>query len=743
MLAKKSFVLAKMAALATVTILSIFLGSPAFADADASIKATNAARPRIGLVLGGGGARGTAHIGVLGVLEKMRVPVDCVAGTSMGSLIGGAYASGLSPQQMTERLAQVDWRDLFNDNPEQAEMNYRERHLAQSYYPGLELGVVRNNLRMNHGVVGGQKIKLFFNTLIGADRGERDIKSLPLPLSIIATDIGTGERIVFREGDLPSAMRASMSVPALLSPVRYQGRYLVDGGLVDNLPVQEVKALCNADVVIAVDVGSPLIKPENVDSILAVTAQMVNVLTEQNANASRAMLRSEDIYIKPDLDGITAADFNLFREGAERGRKAAQAQAKKLRRYAVPEDQYAAWSEKLKTTPQALPRIDEVQIADLNHVNPEAVRKHLHVPLDQPLDVAQLQRDIGRIYGDGDYESVDYSVLRTRERNILRVTPMEKSWGPNYLRFGLNLEAASQENDFALRAAFHKKWLNSLGGEWLTGVQVGERAALFTEWYQPLDDRQRFFIEPGLAISRNKLGIYQDDNRIAQYEIREKRASLHVGANLGVLGQFRLGRLYRDVDNSVETGSASLPTGQVTLNGWNTVLDFNQFDQPFFPTKGWAAHARYFKEDDLGYGKLAGDLRGAYSWGPYILNGRLSYVNAVKGQLPVIDAGSLGGFLNLSGFARNQILAGDTRFASIRGERIIGKMPLGLAGDIRLGLSLEAGKARDRYTETNLEGWQQAAAIYLGGDTPLGPIFLGYGLATGGHSSIYLFIGLP
>lgn len=700
-------------------------------------------RPRIGLVLGGGGARGTAHVGVLEVLEKLRVPVDCVAGTSMGALVAGAYVSGVDPQQMMHRLAQVDWRDLFEDNPSHAETNYRQRRLDQSYYPSLEFGLTELGVQTAHGIVGGQKIKLFFNTLVGSERGERSIESLPLPLSIIATDIGTGERVAFRSGELSAAMRASMSVPALLSPVQYQGRNLVDGGLVDNLPVGEVKKLCNADVVIAVDVGTPLLKPIQVDSIRAVTGQMIGILTEQNANTSRALLKPDDVYIKPDLEGITAADFNKFREGAERGRKAAEAVADKLRRYAVPEQQYTAWANKLKTDTQELPRIDEVEIAGLKHVNPEAVRKHLHVRPGDKLDTAQLDRDIGRIYGDGDFQSVDYSLLTTRERNILRITPTEKNWGPNYLRFGMNLEASANENEIGLRAAHHRKWLNHLGGEWLTGVQIGERAAIFTEFYQPLDERQRVFIEPGLGFARDKLNLYQDDNRIAQYENKERSAFLNVGANIGVLGQVRLGHLHRKRDSSVETGLTSLPTGERTLKGWRVLVDIDQFNRAFFPTKGWRANIGYFKENDLNYSRLTADLRAARSWGRYVINGRFFYMGTLEGNVPLADAGALGGFLNLSGFVRNQIIAGDIRFASIRGERVIGRMPLGMAGDLRAGISLETGKARDRFTETNLDDWKQAGSIYFGGETPLGPLYLAYGYARGGFSSLYLFLGLP
>jgi NTE family protein len=712
-------------------------------DAAQAQAAAPSARPRIGLVLGGGGARGTAHIGVLEVLERLRVPIDCVAGTSMGALVAGAVASGVSPAQMRERLAAVDWRDLFNDNPSHAETNYRERRLAQSYYPGLEFGVTNEGIRAAHGVVGGQKIKLFFNTLVGADRGERSIESLALPLAIVATDIGTGEKIVFRSGELSTAMRASMSVPTLLAPVPYRGRSLVDGGLVDNLPVDEVMASCQPDVVIAVDVGSPLAKPQDVTTMGAVTGQTVGVLMEQNAERSRAMLKPGDIYIRPELKGITASDFNEFRAGAESGRQAAEAQAAALARYALPQAQYDAWADKLRTPMPPHPRVDEVQITGLRRINPQFVARHIRIRPGDPFDAARLERDLERVYGDGDVENVDYRLVTSDGRTVLRIAVTEKSWGPDYVRTGVFIEATDKETEFAFRGAYHRKWLNSLGAEWLSGFQVGERSSLYTEFYQPLNARQTWFVEPALGIGRDRINVYENDNRIAEYLVREQRAFVNFGANIGVLGAVRVGYLYRKRDASVETGASTLPTGETTLKGWQALLEFNQFNRPFFPTTGWYARIAYFDPRHGDYSRLSGDLRVARSWDPYVVNARLGYLSSPKGRLPLGDTGALGGFLQLSGYARDQILAGDIRFASIRGERVIGRMPLGLDGDLRVGVSLEAGRARDRYTETGLDGWQQAGAVYLGGETPLGPLYLGYGHAKGGRSSLYLFLGLP
>jgi NTE family protein len=662
----------------------------------------------------------------------------------MGALVAGGYASGVSPPAMMNRLSKVDWRDLFEDNPSQAETNFRVRRLQESYYPGLEFGVADHGIRMAHGVVAGQKIKLFFNTLVGSDRGERSIESLPLPVAIVATDIGTGQKVVFRDGELSAAMRASMSVPALLAPVPYRGHRLVDGGLVDNLPIDEARRACNPDAVIAVDVGSPLARPEDVDSIASVTGQMINVLTEQNSNVSRSMLGPKDVYIRPNLAGITAADFNKFREGAARGRQAALAVADKLRQYAVPEQEYAAWASRLKAPAGPLPRIDAIEIVGLKVVNPENVAKHLHVHPGDTLDTDQLDRDIGRIYGDDDFENVDYRLVSTPDnRHILRIVVREKSWGPDYLRFGVSLEAGSKENNFSFRGAYHQKWVNRLGAEWITGVQIGQRANVFTDFYQPLDARQRFFVEPSVGLDRNRVPIYQDDQRIAEYIRYERLARINAGVNLSVFGQARLGWLYRKLDASIETGLPGLPTGKTTVEGWNAVVSLDQTNRTYYPTKGWAATLSYFKEPERDYSWLFGDARFVHSWDPYVLNLRYYHYKTVQGKLPFADAGVLGGFLNLSGYVRNQILAGDIRFFSARGEKILGKMPLGLAGDVRAGVSLEFGRARQRFTETHLEGWQQALSVYLGGDTPVGPLYLGLGYAVGGRRSAYLFIGLP
>lgn len=705
----------------------------------------DATRPRVGLVLGGGGARGAAHIGVLEVLERLRVPVDCVAGTSMGALVAGAFAAGLTAAEMREAMAKADWVDMFQDNPDFYDMSYRNKRLSQVYLPGSELGVTDKGLQYAPGVVTGQKIKAFFNQLVRADRGERLIEDLPLPLSIIATDIGSGSRVVIRDGSLTQAMRASMSVPGLMAPVERDGQQLVDGGLVDNVPIGEARSRCQADVLIVVNVGSPLLKPEEIGSLLTVTAQMVNILTEQNVTQSLATLKPGDIYIKPDLSGISAGAFERNGETADRGRSAAVAASGLLKRLSVAEAQYLSWWSRIDS-PSTLPRrVDEIEIAGLKLVNPADVRRHVTQKTGEPLDTPTLNADLLRVYGDGYYERVDYSLLRERDRNILRVTPIEKPWGPDYLRLGLGFETnLGTGSTYTLRAGYQKTWMNSLGGEVLAVAEIGNRSRLGLDFYQPLEATQRYFVEPKLSYERQNLYLFENDSKLAELEIYEVSAELPIGVRIGTLGQAKAG--WRETRKRADTvvGPASVPTYDVSYGGWFVGIDLDHLDRIYVPRGGWAVSARYFESNSKGFGKLDVDLRGARSYGDFVLQGRLSYTGSPVGRLPFYEPAKLGGFLNLGAFAQGQLLGDDAGYAGLRTEYILGTLPLGLRGDMRIGLALEGAHMGARYTETRLAPWQNSFGVYLGGETPIGPVFIGYAYSTtSGYSNAYLLIGTP
>ena len=701
-------------------------------------------RARIGLVLGGGGARGAAHIGVLEVLKEQRILIDCVSGTSMGALVSGALAAGLSPDEMMAAMGKADWRDMFNDNPPVYEVNPRKKALSQRFISGLEMGVTKDGAASLPGAVDGQKIKLFINEMVHSEYGDPQIEKLSIPVSIVSTDLVTGGKVVFREGSLTKAMRASMSVPAAMSPVKDGGRLLVDGALVANVPIDEVRDQCSADVVIAVDVGSPLLKAEEIGGIPSTLAQMVNILTEQNVTRSLASLKPGDILITPELEGIGASDFDRYRETAERGRAAAEALLPRLRQLSVDKKDYEEWLAGTRPVrPETPPVVNAIEIAELKRVNPAYVERHLQKYEDVPLDAKKLDQDLGRIYGDGDYQHVDYTLLTTRDKNILRITPLEKEFGPDYLRFGLNLESTTDISSYNFRAAYHKTWLNRLGGEWIGGAQIGTEPKVFTEFYQPIDSQQRFFVEPKMAYQKRPFNFYQNNKILSEYHIKEIAIDLMAGVNVGLLGPVSLGWSERKRSAELTVGNSRFDLDDNRFGGWLAKVDFNQFDRLYVPTRGWAVKGSYFDTPSEDYSKGTLDLRAAQNIGDYVFSGRFSIAGSLDGTLPLYDAVALGGFLNLSGFAHDQILGDSLIYSNIRFEKILGQLPIGLRGDMRAGLALEAGQVDGRYTEIELDGWQNSFAVYLGGETPIGPVFIGYGYSTEGVSNFYVFIGTP
>jgi NTE family protein len=707
-------------------------------------------RPKIGLVLGGGGARGGAHIGILEVLEELRVPFDCIAGTSMGALMSGAYDAGVTPAHMRERIKATDWGDMFDDTAGRADISKRNKDFDDRFFSALELGVSSEGLKYREGAVAGTKIKLFFNSLVGADVGQRTIEGLPLPLTLIATDIGTGERVAMRVGDLTTAMRASMSVPGAVAPVQRDGHKLVDGGLVDNVPIQEVKDRCGAEVVIAVNVGSPLLKPEDVTGVLSVVGQMVNLLAEQNVSRSLALLTPKDVYMRPELGNITAADFNRQLEAAEIGRKTALASADSLRRYSVSPEEYAKWLARLRSH-KAVPRsIDEVQIAETRYVNTATIRSEIAQKEGEPLDTEKLERDLIFIRSAGDLSTIDYSVVNERDKTILRVTPVEKNLGPDYLRFGLNMYSDFRgDSNFNVRALHRRTWLNPLGGELVLGVQAGTTQALYAEFYQPVEVRQIFFVRTALGASANDVALFSGPEQVAEYRVYSSKGTVETGANLGTWGQATIGWRGENARARIVTGPTLLPAARSVVNGPFARLSLDTYDYAFFPTKGFKVDADVFEGENVSsglekYGTAEAKIGGAATAGDFIFVGQAEHGQTTHGLLPLGDLYSLGGPRHLAGFAQGQILGDDYSYASLEAQYKLTR-PIPLLGlSLIAGLQAETGKMGKLYTEQNLTGWQQSFGAYLAANSSFGPFYFGYAKAKNGSGGRwYFFLGTP
>jgi NTE family protein len=382
-------------------------------------------RPRIGLVLSGGGARGFAHVGVLEVLEELQVPVDFIAGTSMGAVVGGLYASGMSPAELRQVIEDIDWVNAFDDVPPRRDLSFLRKRDDFDFLTRLRLYIKDWKIALPKGFIQGQKITNILAGLTLPVAAVHDFDALPIPFRAMATDASTGAAVALASGDLESAIRASMAVPAIFSPVEMQGRTLVDGGVANNLPVDVVREM-GADIVIAVDIATRPATGGDVKSALGITGQMLTVLMYENTLEQLKLLGERDVLIQPDLPGITSASFEKGREGIEYGAEAARAMAEELSRLAVPTARFAEYRARLDAVPRTPPVIDAVRFDNRSLLGTEAIRHRVEVPEGEPLDVARLQHELDTLYGEGIFDSVTFSLDEVDGRNELVIHTLPK-----------------------------------------------------------------------------------------------------------------------------------------------------------------------------------------------------------------------------------------------------------------------------------------------------------------------------
>lgn len=515
-----------MVALATLAVaLAAGAQAPApgaLPPAAAATTTSPAHRPRIGLALSGGGARGVAHIGVLKVLEEMRVPISCITGTSMGAIVGGTYAVGTPAAKLEELVLAADWAELFRDNPPREEIAIRRKADDFKTLFAPEFGLKDGGIALPKGVVAGVSIEAFFRVLAAPAIGVGDFRKLPIPFEAMATNIENGDLVVLDRGNLAQAMRASMSVPGALAPVEIDGKLLVDGGISNNLPIDQARTLC-ADEVIAVNISTPPLTRAELTSALSVSVQLVNFLGKSTVDQQLKSMGPRDVLIEPDLGDISAGSFARSRDAIKVGEDATRALAGKLARYSLPPDQYAAFRARQHAASTALGEVAEIRIEGLERTNAEVLKSLVESKPNEPLAEEKIGADLRRIYGRGDFESISYRIVGDSGPRAMVITPTEKFWGPDYLRFGLGLQSDFQGDDqFNLLAQYRKSWINRLGGELLVEAQIGEDTHLFGEWYQPLSPKGGWFASLYGVVGQTTRNIFDNDDKIAEYFIRRE-----------------------------------------------------------------------------------------------------------------------------------------------------------------------------------------------------------------------------
>ncbi len=706
-------------------------------------------RPRIGLVLGGGGARGMAHVGVLKVLEEMRIPIDCVAGTSMGSIIGGLYASGMTVDDMEQTLARINWPEVFRDGPPRADLPFRTKQ-EQRVLLSATVGLNREGVQLPKGLLEGQNLLLLLEELSLPVASVHDFDKLRIPYRAVATDLATGEPVVLGSGELALAMRASMSIPSALVPVRLDDKLLVDGGVSNNLPIDVTRKLCRPDVIIAVDVGAPLAPASELNSVLSVTNQLTTILTVRNVVEQVKTLGKKDVLIVPDLQDVSSLSFDRSPEAVRFGELAARGKQNALSRLSVTPEIYQAYLAALPPAPGAeeRPVIDFIRINNKTRLSDQVIEQQLRIRPGERLDAQKLSRNLNEIYGMGNFQRVTYTLVKEDGKTGLVVDTVPNDIGTDTLQFGLFLGANLKgDSEFDISAAYTLTELNSLGGQWRNFVQLGGNIALTSDFYQPLDANQEYFIDPYLRYERYDLNLFSDlDGQGVGFRVHRGQIGLEAGRNLERWGRLTLGVNYSSGKNDRRIGQPSDQEGDFNDSGYVLRWQADTLDNLNFPTSGYSSNLTFrqgltaFGADE-NFSTLSLDFAHAHTWGQYSVIPRLRLAGRTSGEIGIENWFLLGGFLNLSGYQRGQIAGEYAALGQLIYMYRLDNASSAFTIPLFAGGSLEIGGAWNDYDDIDFDSLIPAGSLFLGVDTPLGPFYLAGGLAEGGNASMYMLLG--
>ena len=703
------------------------------------------APPRIGLVLGGGGARGGAHIGVLRVMEELRIPVDYVAGTSMGSLVGALYSAGYSPDEIQRIVERIPWEQAFRDAPDRRHQSFRRREEDLLALVPYEVGLGKKGISGKKGILQGTRIDFVLRSLTLETTGLESFDRLRIPYRAVAADLKTGEMVVLDRGDLARAMRASMSLPGIFAPVEIDGRILVDGGIARNIPVDVARSM-GADKIIAVDVGTPL--RESVDDLspAGVLSQTATVMAEGNRVVSRGEIGPEDLLMTPELGEFSSNDFAHILDTIAIGEAAARAHEAELRRYSVDEATWAAFLKRQRRQGTALPtvHVDAIRLEGFDPVPADRILRRLETRAGQPLDLKALYRDMDRLWQFGEFQNVGYRVEPGETGNTLVLEAEPKSWGPNYLRVGLSFDT-----DFEGVSRFHFSGLlrrpnvNRAGAEWRSFVVVGNPFQAFTEFHQPLRGASPWFVVPSAFWTRERAEAFLPDDTLEELTTRTAGGAVEAGYQIGNFGEIRLGAMRGTLHVKPET-TTTFPSSKPEVGGPRFLATFDRLDDVYLPTAGnrttvtgFFARESFGGDDTYDAVELRSTQAGTFRRNTLV--GKLDVGTSLGSTIPFYSQFRLGGFLNLAGFPPDSLRGDEKVLLSLSDYTRV--KDLGALGTLYAGVVLEAGNVFAAADHPSFSDLIYSGSLFAALSTGKYPLYLGYGLSEGGREGAYLVVG--
>ncbi|MEL6264919.1 MAG: patatin-like phospholipase family protein [Pseudomonadota bacterium] len=721
-------------------LLPLLLALPPLAGAEEN------GRPRIGLVLGGGGAAGVAHVGVIQALEARGIRPDVVAGTSMGAIVGGLYASGLDPVELERAVTAIDWSTILNDQSDRQLLHPMRRDSRidpLSVQTELPVGIGEGGVQVDAGLVDAVKLTLELRRLAARAEGVSDFDDLAIPFRAVATDLVSGEAVVLGEGDLATALRASMSIPALFPPVEIGERLLVDGGVVNNLPVNVARAM-GADIVIVSEIPGAEVTRDDLRSLTAALAQTLSIVIAANSREQTSGLGPADIHLVPDVGAVGMLAFEEAPTTVAAGQAAVAAETVQLAALAYGRSPIPPSVEAQDPLTVEI-AYDRIEIDHSGTLDRRVIRARLDLPEQGPVSIGEIEIALRRVYGLGTLDTVQYRVEQQRDQRVLVVKAEPVSSGSLQPRLGLGLSNVfGGDGDFTLVFGLSANDLNSLGGRLEFDATIGDTDGARLRFEQPLDFAQTFFLRPGASYFRRTGTLFLGPDRpVSEVRVSQTSAGFDALWAPGNWGRVGFGVSYLHTVSTVRNGLLSLSDVGRELDDempLSFLLDYDTLDDPDLPTAGiqFATAVDFDLLDGASASRVEVDAVAAQSFGHHTLSPFMFLQGDIDSDNVISNF--IGGFQRLSGFEEGELIGS---VVGVAGLRYYYRFPFdSLFGkEAFLGGGGEYGGAYASWGDLGQEGSFVAGSLFAGIETSLGPLILGFGMAETGQYAGTLTLG--
>ncbi len=701
---------------------------------------------KVGLVLSGGGARGIAHIGVLEWFEQHRIPVHFIAGTSMGGLVGALYATGMSPREMRDFLKKQNWDELLSAGTSFEKLSFRRKEDKRNFQSGLEIGL-RKGVSLPLGISSAHYIGLLMDRVALPYYDLKSFDELPIPFRCVATDFLKAQPVVLKDGSFASAMRATMSIPGVFPPVERDGKTLVDGGLLNNIPTDVVREF-KPDVVIVVDVGTKLGDLESIGSLVGILQQSLTVMTIDN---DRRNLRLADIVIAPELGELSLLDFTPVDDIANIGLQAAEQKSAVLSRFALGDGEWQQHlTERRAKIRTKIPIPQGVEITGVSAEAQASLRNRLEVHAAELLNTERLENDLTKITGQGRYASLDYGFIPNKLNpggSLLEIRVREKPHAPPIILPSVEIDGSDVNAiNFTIGARVTLFDVGAYGSEWRIDAKLGFGNLFATEYFKPIGERG-LFVAPRATYRRDRQGIFTGTLRLAEYEADR----IGVGGDIGLLterSELRLGYEYTRVTARTSTGAAELPSLDGNLNSVRIRWTFDGQDSPIIPTRGLRLTAEnrfYFSAPGATESFPQAEIRSSY-FHPLSSQGSLFFAGsagtAFGKEASPIQQFLLGGPFRFGALNRDELRVNQYFLATGGYLHKISQLPSLAGGNIYAGAWFDQLGASGGFTsQFDSQRFRAAMSIGVVMNTVVGPFSIVGTRGEGGRGKIYFSLG--